>query len=63
MNAIDQKPTKVLVHVLTQEQYKQLEQRALSKITFRDETSATAAGYLAGVHEVLKLVRDGFSVA
>jgi len=50
-------------HRLSPSQYLELERKALSRLSFRDETGSTQAGYLVGVHEVLRLVRDGFTTA
>lgn len=61
----DKEPVKVSVqniYRLTPQQYQELEKKATSKVHFRDETNAVQAGYLVGVQDVLRLVRDGFTV-
>jgi hypothetical protein len=53
----------VYSHRLSREQYVVLEQRALLGVSVREDTTAIQAGYLAGIEHVLRLIRDGFSVA
>jgi hypothetical protein len=56
-----QERTVVTTTVLSQEAYKSLEKQALSRITIRDESGPVQAGYLAGVHDTLRILRDGFT--
>lgn len=50
----------VVVTVLSQERYRQLEEEALAGFRIDNTTSPIEAGALAGVHQLLKLIRDKF---
>lgn len=50
------------VMVLTQQQYKVLEQKALSGMAVREDTTPIQAGMQLGVEHVLRILRTGFVV-
>jgi hypothetical protein len=57
-----QVPPTVYTHVLSRQQYKVLEQKALQGKQIRDDSTVVQVSYLAGIEHVLRLVREGFAV-
>lgn len=51
------------IYRLTNQQYMELEKKALTKGQFRDDSSAEHLGVIVGIEHVLRLVREGFTLA
>lgn len=52
-----------MVYRLTPEVYSQLEEKLLSDVLVNKETTDLQAGYMLGIQKVLKVLRDGFTIA
>ena len=64
MSAIEQGKAQAVamsLSKLSKQQYEALEKQALSRISMRDDTQAVQAGYLAGVHDVLRIIRNDYT--
>lgn len=48
---------------LTPAAYQALEKQLLADVLVNDKTSEIQAGYMLGIQKVLKVVRDGFTIA
>lgn len=48
---------------LTPAAYQALEKQLLADVLVNDKTSDIQAGYMLGIQKVLKVVRDGFTIA